>query len=527
MTKGGAREASSDFPVGRGMGFEKLYDILTFIKELKAADYEAVQIEANKKYAWWDDPKTGGRTETCRAFMKELWRLGLIDRIFIGRSLSKWVNSETTHTIVPLTKKNWGVGAPRHTKYAISELGSYVLDQKKDLFPYYVAWCIINTCKNGHYPQVINLLKLFEIVGYIPVNEPEVVRLTKEHNIYVDHHGSKAIKFGYLEPTGIIYRVSNSEFHVNLEFIKKLYSVSYKDLFLDIADTSVSIDDVNITLVNNDLGLTSFDLDSTYKFDLIVTNKSTKGKKISISHKLFSLFYNVSEITSQEEIYIEPNGKEIITVELISKIEKLADSLIASCIGYTEFICNSNKKKLFLPYIDIVVADHIWELELIELFKQLSIKAFHLTGKSDRPDGIIDLSNLRESPENLLEYLRDEEKEKLLMETTLGEYGKTKLIADTIKENKRGMTKFQIHNLKVLKIAGVGQIIASETFSSNILETYNLVKSKVNHIITLIDKSTLLYLIEMNNKNEDVSKIIEILKCNDLVTRKMIDEIYN
>ena len=126
----------------------------------------------------------------------------------------------------------------------------------------------------------------------------------------------------------------------------------------------------------------------------------------------------------------------------------------------------SNEKKIFLPTISIKTDDNIWELLLCSLFEKLNLQVFPFS-ESDRPDAVIDISYLSDKPEHLVEYM-ESDKEKLLMETTLGKYSNSKLKDDTIDTKRDGLTKFQKHTTKVVKINAIGQIIAANYFENNI-----------------------------------------------------------
>jgi len=530
MTKGGARKPTCDFPVGRGMGLERLHQLLKLIEEFEFIGVTKAQIEMNKRFALWDDPKEGGRTETCRACFKELWRLGLIEKVIplnkgSSVSITQWLPETSINIrsvkVVPLKKETWR--GEKNEGFRVSHLGSHVLGKMKGLFPFYIAWCVINAAKNGFFPQVENLLKLYEINGNIPVNDNQVKSLTKKYNIYVDYHGSKTLKFGFLEPSGLIYRSSNESFSVNLEFIKKLVNISYEDLFSNISQISILIDDLEITLKDNNLGRTSFGNGVQFEFEIEVVNKSSKKKKLILESFLYSLLSEISTLNHDKSIIINAREKKIINFELISKATKLSDSLMATCIGFVEFTLDGEFGKLFLPQIEIMAEDHIWELELIDLFNKLELQAFHLTGKSDRPDGVIDLYEINRQPPRLLKYLRDDSKAKLLMETTLGEYNGSKLIADTIKKNTRGYNKFETHTKFVLKIAASGQIIAADTFASNISSNFNRVKNEAKHKVTLIDKENLSYLVNKYQSNQNKDAVKKLLKSGKIITRKLID----
>ena len=514
MTKGGARIPSDLFAVGKGMGLDRHYELLLLTKDSSQITVKEAIIQLNQRFAWWDDPNAQGPTETCRSYLKELWRLGLLERI-----------SPTSKRAIPVNPSTWRGGEQPPT-YHLSKLGEYILSQNKDLFPYYVAWCIINACKNGIFPQVDKLFKLFEIEEYIPVNDDEHVKLTKKHNIYVEKHAGKAIKFGWLEPTGIIFRSSRNKFTLNQKFIRYLSAIGIEDLFRGIENESTKNSDIAITLKDKTLGITSFSNNSKYKFSIEITNNSNKNLTIKVKPYLFSIFSEISRISVTDEISLDSNEKKLLIFGLESRAIELSDSLMPSKIGFVEFKYNNKIYRLFLPQIAIMNEDHIWELELCDLFKQLDLKVFHLTGKSDRPDAVIDLSGLTSEPPDLLAYLRDESKEKILMETTLGEYSGSKLVNDTIKENTRGYNKFETHTQFVLKIAAVGQIIAAETFSKNVNRQFDSVKTKVDHTISLIDQNSLIYLISKYKQTGNKSKVIEIIKCGQRIDKERIDEIF-
>ena len=513
MTKGGARVPSDIFAVGKGMGLESHYEVLFLINSKIHINTKEVVLELNKKFAWWDDPDAQGPTETCRSYLKEMWRLGLLERVSLKKSC-----------VIPISLDTWKGGEQPPT-YRVSKIGKFILSQNKNLFPYYTAWCIISAWKNGIYPQVDKLFKLFDFEGYIPVNDDAHVELTEKHKIYVEKHAGKAIKFGWLEPTGIIFRISKDKFGLNKKFISLLSSVDYKNLF---KNTNVLIvrNDTKIKLIDKSFGITSFKKGSKYDFEIELENLSKKEISLVFTPKPFSIFFKNSRLIFPEKVKLAPNEKRKINFSLVSEAIDFSDSLMSSSLGLLEIDCNGKRDNLFLPEIYLMHEDHIWELKVCDLLNQLDLQVFHLTGKSDRPDAVIDLSGLTSRPTDLLGYLRDKKKEKMFMETTLGEYSGTKLISDTIGENERGLTKYETHTKHVLKISSVGQLIASDTFSSNISEKFSEIKDKVGHIITLIDKENLLLLIENYKKSGNKTKVINVLKSGEIINNKMINEIF-
>ena len=514
MTKGGARVPSDIFAVGKGMGLERHYEVLCLINSKIHINTKEAVLELNKKFAWWDDPDAQGPTETCRSYLKEMWRLGLLERVSLKKSC-----------VIPISLATWNGGEQPPT-YRVSKLGKFILSQNKNLFPYYTAWCIISAWKNKIYPQVDKLFKLFDFEGYIPVNDDVHVKLTEKQKIYVEKHAGKAIKFGWLEPTGIIFRISKDRFSLNKKFVSFLSGINYTDLFND-TNGSIIRKDTKIGIINKSLGITSFKKGLKYDFNLELENLSNKEISLVFNYNPFSLFFNNSRLIFPEKVKLVQNEKRKINFSLVSDAIDFSDSLMSSCIGSLEISCNGKRDTLFLPEIYLMHEDHIWELEICDLLTQLGLQVFHLTGKSDRPDAVIDLSGLTSRPVDLLEYLRDKKKEKIFMETTLGEYSGTKLVADTMKENKRGLTKYETHTQHVLKISSVGQLIASDTFSSNISDKFNTIKDKAGHIITLIDKENLLLLIKNYKKSRNKNTIIDILKSGQIISNKIIKEIFN
>lgn len=517
MPKGGARKASDIYPVGKGMGLDRHHALFLLIKNKKQINAKEAIIELNQKYAWWDDPDASGPTETCRSYLKELWRLGLLDRI-----------SKTTKRIIPISPKNW-VGGEQPSTYKLSKLGDFILSKNSNLFAYYVGWCVINAYKNNIYPQFEKLLKLYDVTGHIPVSDDKTAELTKANNITVEKHGGKAIKFGWLEPTGIIYRKDKDSFALNKRVFDCLNKKPIEKLFNGINCRELLEEGIKIKLLDEEIGLTNFHKDTIYNFRIQLENLTDQKKIIKIEPKLFSIFEYISEIKIDNSLLtIKPKTKQVINLALISNAVGISDSLMNTCIGAINIeFDNSVKASLLLPSILIKNKDHIWELKLCGMLRKLDLRIFHLTGKSDRPDAVIDLSGLKKPPSDLLYYLRDGNKEKLLMETTLGEYTGNKLSADTIGKNLRGYTKFQTHSNFVLKIASIGQLIVADYFSQDIINKYTQIKKIAKHTISLIDKKNLEYMISKFDKDKHKSKLIKLLKSNEIINKELIDKSLN
>ncbi|MSP64992.1 MAG: hypothetical protein EXR16_05125 [Bacteroidetes bacterium] len=510
MTKGGARIASDFFAVGKGMGLGRHLEVLCLVKQKKKISIKEAVVDLNKRFAWWDDPDAHGPTETCRSYFKEMWRLGFLERI----------NCDS-NVLENLGKETWSQGGK--SCYRLSELGEFVISKDRKLFSYFVGCTILQAKKSGIYPQCDKLFQLHQKEGYIPVSDSKHVELTKKHKITVEKHGGKAIKFGWLEPTGIIYRETKDRFRLNHDYIDFLEKIDIKKLYEKINEKIGK--EIEITLEEENMGLTSFDENSKYCFNIKFKNKSKKKFTISLESNLSGIFTKIAELKHEEILELEPGDEKLIPFTLLSKAKKLSDSFMSTFIGTLKIGIDSQNFEIFLPQIEIANGDRLWELKLCQMFRQLELEVFHVSGKSDRPDAVIDLSGLTSKPSDLLAYFRDATKEKILMETTINEYYSSKLKVDTIEE-KRNMNKFERHTQLVLKIVAVGQIIVADYFASSISSTFSEVQSKVNHKVSLIDKESLEYLISKYNTDKDHSKIVKILKSKKIIDKQYIDTIF-
>ena len=513
MTKGGSRTPSDQMSVGKGMGLSQHYEALCKIRDMKTTGITSLMVELNKKFAWWDDPQNNAPKETCRSYLKELWRLGLIDRL-----------DDKTNEIIDLEQKIWR--SSKGLKFCLSELGKFVLTQEKKQFPYYVAWCILKAVKDGHYPQCSKLFKLYDIEKKIPINDEDTSKRTKNHSIYVEQHAGKAIKYGWLEPCGLIYRSSMRYFTVNEKFKKFLEKTKEINKIFSGIKTQITDSTLDVIPQNAFLGFSDFNKGQQYNFSFEFTNKTAKDLPIKIDEKLSSVFENTSEIEmdSNKSFILAPNSKKQVKISLTSNSYGRSDSFSIIFCGFLEVSFNKHEKQqIYFPSINIGNDDRIWEINLCKKFNKMGLMAFHLGGKSDRPDAVIDLSGLDSYPDDLLAYLRDGEKEKILMETTMGVYSGQKRIDDTQKRESDKTTKFYRHTKKVLRINAIGQIIVSSKFGSDI----NIHEDKRSHIISLIDSDTLNFLIEKYSESGNRrDKVIEILKTNKIITKAIINSIF-
>ena len=493
-------------PVGKGMGLSQHYETLKVIRQLGDANTKSLMIELNKKYAWWDDPEDKAPTETCRSYIKELWRLGLIIRITDGEE-------------IPLDEEHWK--SRKTIMFRISPRGIFILKQNKKTFPYYVAWCILEAVKNKVYPQCDKLFKLYDKHGKIPVSDEETAMETKKRGIYVEKHAGKTIKFGWLEPTGLIYRSSRQFFKVNENFKKFMEDTKLEELLSNI-DTQVDNEYLTIILNEPYLDYRHFDRGTDMKFSFKFTNNTKKEIRVKLVPHMSSVFEHVANLNiDKKEIILIPNKPNTVTISMTSVNHGFSDSFSLIFCGILNIHTEYGRWSLYCPSVIIAKKDRVWEHEVLERFQRLNLKTFHF-GRSDRPDGIIDISGLTDNPPDLLKYLRDGNKEKMLMETTDGEYTWMKRYQDTQITSKRE-DKYTRHTTKVLKIKAVGQMVAASKFSKDI----QIIEDSRDHIITLMDMDTLDYLVAKKKESGNGRQsVIKILKLDKKVEKTDINSVF-
>ena len=273
--------------------------------------------------------------------------------------------------------------------------------------------------------------------------------------------------------------------------------------------------------------LTSFEKGKIINFYITISNTSKNKIGIKLGHNLNPILENISKLqvvcpvsfSQDDQGILEPKDNKKIKFQLVSTVKK---ELPGSCdmpffIG--KLIVNAKKTEIpvLFPKIEISPTSSLWEKECCEFFVKLGLQVFPMS-HSDRPDAVIDISGSTTIPSDKSVYLSEKSYDKILMETTRPTYSGTKL--------KNDVKNFQQHTTLVVKIAAVGQIIVANKFASNIAETYKKVEADNVHIITLIDKERLEYLISKFKEEQNQSKVIQVLKSNKIVNKNLIDSIF-
>jgi hypothetical protein len=509
MPKGGARKKSDDFPIGKGMLQNELWETLCFAADRKSFSPDNVREYFSKESARFE-PKIKGTenppTETARAYCKELWRCKLIEKVCPRCKFTLEISIPT-----------WG-GRGRNFKYNISKLGRDVVGKGQHVFPLIFAKLVLDAKDGGIFPQCDKIFRLHDKIGTIPVSETKRVTLTKQHVGKVEKHAGKSLCKGVLEACGIIYAKTKDDYTINDTFVTFLQNTSIDDIYPKTVYLE-KINDQNICIKwqKKDLGLNSFEDKKRIEFNLKIQNKTQNNITVNFDHKLNSIFEKISKLTYQKQYQLTSGEqKDDVSFVLESKAKKqLPNSIMATFIGTLTVKLNGSLHKIFLPTIECKTDDNVWEAEICELFKKLGLRAFHLKGGSDRPDAVIDLSCLTKEPPHHGKYMTNGIKKKLMMETTLNDYDYNKL--------KKDAKKFISHKTKVIKINAVGQIIVAQNKFKITREKLKDVQNKHKHSITLIDKDSLEHLI---SKKPPIKKLKELLVCEKRITKELVDSIF-
>lgn len=490
--KGGSRKASDEMPIGKGMGLIQHYETLKVLDELQNnGGYTIAEVvkEMNRKFAWWDE---GGPVETCRSYLKEMWRLGMIDRIIVK-----------DRSVIERKPENWKLY--NNTKFQINDRGHAIIDQPPKCFPYMAAWCILETVDLGMYPQCDKLFKLAKINGTIPVSNPETTRASEIHGMRVEEHANKAIKFGWLEPTGLIYKANRTQYKINEKFCTWLRQINtIGDIFSKVS-ADVVTNDFIVTITPPYMGYVSFERGRMYDFHVRLENKTDQMLAVGLTCIPSAMLKYISKFSVENTHNLSPHQTKDVIVKIESQSHGVGNSFGKMHTGLLKVTTKQTTHTAYLPTVVFAKRDRVWETRVLGMLHDLQLYTLHL-GQSDRPDGVVGLDRTASPPGNALEYLRDKTAEKLLVETTLGTYSWDKRIKDT--QATDGESKFLRHTSKVLKIEAAGQLIVADAFSSN----FDIIEEEREHTVTFITMDVLKYMVdkrkEIGNGHDAIRKLL-------------------
>jgi len=463
MSKGGARQSNFKMPVGRGMGLNRLILVLRVlnIKNL------SVQQVHEKLYIYFG----GERSETARACLKELWRLGMIDFL-------------KNNQIISFSESNWNVSSG---VWAISSCGKELLGLKDGLKSFYFAEKVADVYKDSRSPQLTKIIETYKIKNSLPVNSEQCGILCGG----IDLHGMKVWNFGFLEPTGLLYRtkIDNKEyFNFNFEYFEEIKKINIGAL--NALDYLENINEIGV-----------YECGKRQEFEI---EYNVDGVCEITLNKFFKKRINILNVKVL-------NKKLIIKLELVD--QKISESYIPTSIGTMKI----NNKVYLLPSINIVTPGDKEEKEVISLLRKLDLDVLPIA-HSDRPDAII-TPNRKEV--DIKKYLENDEK-KILLEVSK---------INTLAKIEEDLKNFISHTQKVLKINAERTLIVRRILPNNIYnEVGKWIKTnKFPQNFTIITIEDLEYLIKKctSSKKINFEEISCILEKNGVVERKNIVDLFS
>jgi|APSaa5957512493_1039668.scaffolds.fasta_scaffold34614_2 predicted transcriptional regulator len=192
-----------EFVRAKGMGMHDHYTALEYANTVTNFSTRNLVNYCNSQFGRYGED---ARDETCRSWCKELWRYGWLECM-----------SEDNKVLVELNATNWKNRNKEKRKYRITNKGRRILESPQEYFINEVANVLVKTSENGLYPQCKKILDALENGIDCPINYkrgPEVVGVVKDTY--------KAITFGDLEPTGIIFRKNTTSWDIHQEYLEKL-----------------------------------------------------------------------------------------------------------------------------------------------------------------------------------------------------------------------------------------------------------------------------------------------------------------
>jgi hypothetical protein len=280
------------------------------------------------------------------------------------------------------------------------------------------------------------------------------------------------------------------------------------------------MNEIEVNLESKKKIITTFENGKEIQIVFSVKNKTEERIEVELKYEINPILKKNSNLDEYEKkIILDPHVTTKIQFNLKSTVQY--KQISKSCdmpffLGELSIKTNNYNECIESPTIKIGRTYDKWEATCCEYFKELNLQVFPMGG-SDRPDAVIDISGLKTKPNDITAYVQGNDK-KMLMETTINEYDGVKLRMDV--EN------FVPHTTLNVKINSIGQIIVADYFSSDIQNTHTEVQSTNDHIITLIDIENLEYLISKYEQDCDHSKVVNVLKSNQLVDKQLIDSIF-
>ena len=185
----------------KGMGLHDHYITLDYANSVTNFSTQDLVNFCNTQFGRYG---SDARDETCRSWCKELWRYGWLEQI------------DKKGNTVDLNPTNWKNG-PTGRKFRITNEGRRIVGLPKECFIEEVAYVLVKITGDGMYSQCKRILDSLENGINCPIDYekgPDAVSVVKDTY--------KAITFGDLEPTGIIFRRDTENWGLHQEYLAEL-----------------------------------------------------------------------------------------------------------------------------------------------------------------------------------------------------------------------------------------------------------------------------------------------------------------
>jgi len=487
MTKGGARVASANKAVAKGMGITAFFNVLEEIGRINNwVNVDTIMMKLHFG---------GSRNETCRSYFKELWRYGLIER----KEKSK---------ILKCTAENWKKGG--RPTYKISELGKKLLGFPDKHRVFALSWLVVKADNEMDFEQLHKAFDTFK-KQEIPLNMFKASIVT---GVICD--SIKAIMYGWLEPLGFLDRTSNSTFKLNNGYYNFVNSFETMESSVpNDLPNNVSFEELSV-VTKSDLEPVAPEINRYVNIPFIIENKSNAKALINLKCKAYPLFKNRFIIKELSKfITLESHERKEIIVSLSLEEMEISESFKKTELGTFEVEYNNKRLVGALPMLFITTKSHLHEIKLGNLLSEIGYSPIVLT-KSDRPDMII----FPDRQEKELEAFLHNNELKILVETTSANIL-------SLHKVKNDLDNFAAHTTKVLAIKATRTLIVGKSLANNIEPNIELLL-KHYHPFTIITIENLEYLKQKikQYKNSSLIKVNKILTYNGIVEQEFIDSFF-
>jgi len=415
----------------------------------------------------------GRRSETCRAFVQEAERLGM-------------VSASSQHG---------------RKYYRLSSEGKKFLKIPPGLRSNALAWYMTHL-KKEEFEQLLSILETLQERN-LPTDYVETGRLSG-----VEKHAAKVILCGWLEPTGLIKRTpTGREFTLNTNLYRKsLEAHSPQDLFPPYNPLRTEVHPAYL--------VKSPEMHHKALCDIVITNISPSIIPVKLSITLNEIVHSyVAGLDFEKSVTV--GSLESKKVPITMQLEGiLSESFAPVEAGSCQIEHPPGVTWQRLPVLHLVSKAEFYEITIKQLMRQLELNVIR-KGKSDRPDLIISPVRIKQDAD---EFLRGEEFKTFVEITSTDVLNSTKIQAD--------LDKFKRHKRKVeMMSGGRRQLILGPSIASDV----RINEFATDHPFTVMSINDLEYLVRKCDESQikDWALIGRILCFDGLMQRNLIDKMFD